>query len=200
MGDRAHVRPSNEPHVTLETWIQDLTDLVVSHDLTEVVLVGHSQGGMVTTAAASAMPDRIARLVYLDAPVPEDGERGIDLNPPGTPVPDPAAIDLSASLPARPVSEADGFDEDLASWVNARLSGTPIAPSFVPVRVSPAARALPRTYVFFSHTPEGYPCWSTRQRLDAAGTEYRMVESHHDGPLLAPDEVVAALLEEPASS
>jgi pimeloyl-ACP methyl ester carboxylesterase len=39
-----------------------------------VVLVGHSYGGSVITAAADRMPDRVRALVYLDAFIPEDGD------------------------------------------------------------------------------------------------------------------------------
>jgi len=51
-------------------------------DLREVVLVGHSYGGMVITGAADRVPERVARLVYLDAEVPGDGESEYDLPPP----------------------------------------------------------------------------------------------------------------------
>ena len=194
MGDRAHVRPAGDPVVHLSTWIEDLAALVRTHDLHDVVLVGHSQGGMVTTAAATSLHDRIAELVYLDAPVPEDGECGIDLNPPGVPTPRAEDIDLTAALPARPVSPEDGYGPELAMWVNERLCATPIAPSFEPVVVGAEAAALPRRYVFFSRTPRTYPCWSTRLRLDERGVAYVELDADHDAPLTAPDAVTAALL------
>ncbi len=196
MGDRTHLRPA-EGRIGLDTWIADLESLFTTRDLRDVVLVGHSQGGMVTTAATDAVLDRLARLVYLDAPVPEDGERGIDLNPPGVPSPRAEDVDLAAALPARPVGEADGFDEELAAWVNARLSATPIGPSFDPVSLSAAGRAVARQYVFFARTPATYPCWSTRARLDERGEPYRELDAAHDAPMTAP-RLVAELLDEPA--
>lgn len=194
MGDRVHLGPAQGDAIGLATWVEDLAALVRTNDLHDVVLVGHSQGGMVVAAAATELHDRIAELVFLDAPVPEDGERGIDLNPPGVPTPRAEDIDLSASLPARPVSETDGFDPVLAAWVNERLTGTPIGPSFESVRVSAAARGLPRRYVFFARTPTTYPCWSTRARLEAAGTPFIELDVAHDAPLTAPDQVVVQLL------
>ncbi|MGH8691268.1 MAG: alpha/beta fold hydrolase, partial [Burkholderiales bacterium] len=47
-------------------------------DLKDVVLVGHSYGGMVITGAAARAPARIQRLVYLDAFVPENGNCTLD--------------------------------------------------------------------------------------------------------------------------
>jgi pimeloyl-ACP methyl ester carboxylesterase len=194
MGDRVHLRPADGGAVRLATWTEDLVALFRTHDLRDVVLVGHSQGGMVLAAAADDLHDRVARLVFLDAPVPQDGERGIDLNPPGIPTPRPEDVDLSASLPPRPVGSDDGFDAETAAWVNERLSGTPIGPSFEPVAVGDAGAALPRQYVFFSRTPETFPCWSTRARLTEAGEPFVVVDAHHDAPLTDPTAVAELLV------
>ena len=60
--------------VNLTTHISDVTATLVAHQLSEVVLVGHSYGGMVITGAADREADRIAALVYLDAFLPRDGD------------------------------------------------------------------------------------------------------------------------------
>lgn len=82
--------------------------------------------------------------------------------------------------------------------MNARLTATPIAPSFDPVSVGSAGAALPRRYVFFARTPETYPCWSTRARLDARGEPYTVLDAPHDAPLTAPGLVLDVLLGDPA--
>jgi pimeloyl-ACP methyl ester carboxylesterase len=69
------------PEVGLDTHIQDIVGLLVDQDLQEVVLVGHSYGGMVITGAVDQMPERIAHLVYLDTFVPCDGESMVDVSP-----------------------------------------------------------------------------------------------------------------------
>lgn len=71
LGERVHLASEE---VTLTTHIQDVVNTILFEDLRNIVLVGHSYGGMVITGVADALPDRIARLVYLDAMVPEDGE------------------------------------------------------------------------------------------------------------------------------
>ncbi len=71
LGERAHLVNAN---VGLETHILDVVNTILFEDLREVTLVGHSYGGMVITGAADRLPDRIARLVYVDAFVPENGE------------------------------------------------------------------------------------------------------------------------------
>ena len=77
-GDTAHLLG---PEVGLDTHVDDIVDLIIEEDLTEVVLVGHSYAGLVISSAANRVPDRIARLVYLDAMVPEDGESAADVLP-----------------------------------------------------------------------------------------------------------------------
>ena len=47
MGDRVHLRPTGAPYVQLSTWVEDLVSLFHTYDLNDVVLVGHSQGGLV---------------------------------------------------------------------------------------------------------------------------------------------------------
>lgn len=58
----------------LSVHVQDVVAVLDEHDLQDVVLVGHSYGGMVITGAAHLRPERIATLVYLDGFVPRDGE------------------------------------------------------------------------------------------------------------------------------
>jgi pimeloyl-ACP methyl ester carboxylesterase len=71
LGERAHLAsPDND----LKTHIQDVLGVLTFEDLRNVVLIGHSYGGMVATGVADRAPERIAQLIYLDAFVPEDGQ------------------------------------------------------------------------------------------------------------------------------
>jgi pimeloyl-ACP methyl ester carboxylesterase len=67
--------------VGLDTHITDVVNVLRYEDLQDVILVGHSHAGMVITGVADKVPERIARLVYFDALVPENGESGLDLVP-----------------------------------------------------------------------------------------------------------------------
>src|SRR6478752_2934415 len=79
LGEREHLAsPSND----LETHIQDILAVIKYEDLRDIVLVGHSYGGMVATGVADRARDRITRLIYLDAFVPEDGQSLFDLSEP----------------------------------------------------------------------------------------------------------------------
>lgn len=68
MGDRAHL---GGPEVDLDTHITDVVNVLEYADLRDVVLVGHSYGGFPVTGAAERIPERIARLVYVESgPLP----------------------------------------------------------------------------------------------------------------------------------
>lgn len=70
-GERVHLASAD---INLSTHIQDVVNMILFEDLHEIILVGHSYGGMVITGVADKVPDRIRRLVYLDAILPNDGE------------------------------------------------------------------------------------------------------------------------------
>lgn len=68
----------------LRTFIDDVAGLILDQDLRDIILVGHSFGGMIITGVADRMPDRIGQLVYLDAAVPRSGQSMITQNAEGT--------------------------------------------------------------------------------------------------------------------
>ena len=68
VGERFHQSAEN---ITLETHIRDVAGCIEAEELTDVVLCGHSYGGMVITGVADRMPDKIRALCYLDAFIPE---------------------------------------------------------------------------------------------------------------------------------
>lgn len=76
LGDRVHLAT---PEVGLGTHVDDIVNLLRFEDLHDVILVGHSYGGMVITAVADREPGRIRRLVYLDALLPDSGETAMEL-------------------------------------------------------------------------------------------------------------------------
>ena len=80
LGDRVHLA---RPDVGLDTHIEDILNVLRYEELTDVVLVGWSYGGMVITGVAERAPERLARLVYLDAFVPDDGQSVAGLEGPG---------------------------------------------------------------------------------------------------------------------
>jgi pimeloyl-ACP methyl ester carboxylesterase len=71
MGERSHL---TNPDIDLNTHITDVVNTILFDNLHDVVLMGHSYGGMVITGVADRVPDRIKCVVYVDAFLPENGE------------------------------------------------------------------------------------------------------------------------------
>src|SRR6266550_3724430 len=71
LGERVHLA---SPDVGLSTHIEDIVNFILWENLHDIVLVGHSYGGMVVTGVADRIPGRIKHLVYVDALLAENGE------------------------------------------------------------------------------------------------------------------------------
>jgi len=78
LGERAHLAG---PQVNLDTHINDVLGVIEHHELDDIVLCGHSYGGMVVGGAADRAASKIASLVYLDAFIPEAGKSLWDFLP-----------------------------------------------------------------------------------------------------------------------
>jgi len=70
-GERVHLA---SPDIDLTTHITDIVNVILWEELHDVILVGHSYGGMVITGVADRVPDRIKHIIYVDAFLPENGE------------------------------------------------------------------------------------------------------------------------------
>ena len=84
LGERIHLM---NPSINLDTHVTDVANIIKEEGLSDVVLVGHSYGGMVVTGVADALPSKIKSLVYLDAFVPKNGDALVNFVPPGSPPP-----------------------------------------------------------------------------------------------------------------
>lgn len=76
LGEREHLL---SPAVDLDMHITDVVKVLQFEDLHDVILVGHSYGGMVVTGVADRVPDRIGNIVYLDAAYPFNGQSLVDV-------------------------------------------------------------------------------------------------------------------------
>lgn len=154
LGERAHLL---NPQLGLSTHVEDVAGLFHYRDLSAVTLVGHSYGGMVITAVAEKVPNRIQRLVYLDASVPRDGESNNDV----------IGSEMASQLRSSAISDGDGWrvppalyvverlsDESLRAWVGARLTPHPLRSFEDSARLrSPEAAALPRAFIRTTQSP-----------------------------------------------
>jgi pimeloyl-ACP methyl ester carboxylesterase len=145
------------PHaaITLDDYVRRVGDAILRQD-TPVVLAGHSMGGITITQVAEVMPERLARLVYVTAFLPRNGESLLDFTATETETPlhagivaDPAQGSLTLKSDA--VARAAFYhccSADDTERVLALLVSEPMAPAATPVRTS-ADRfgRVPRWYI-----------------------------------------------------
>jgi pimeloyl-ACP methyl ester carboxylesterase len=137
-GERSHMQSAA---INLTTHVTDILNVIRYEDLSNVVLLGHSYGGMVITAVADAVPEKIAALVYLDAFIPEDGKSLFDLNIPAN---TQMFIDRAGTLGGLfvpPPAAFFGVNEKDAARVDALAAPHPIATMMEKIRLAGGYRA-----------------------------------------------------------
>ncbi len=127
LGERSHLVG---PQVDLNLHIQDVVAVLHYEDLEDVILVGHSYGGMVITGVADRAAARVGKLVYLDAANPKNGESLVDVAGPVIEMTRPAGQVIDGvELVLLPSPEAGTLygvtDPDDLAWMASRLSGHP---------------------------------------------------------------------------
>ncbi len=195
LGERAHLLNLD---IDLSTRIADVFGVPWYEDLTDVVLVGHSYGGMVVTGVAAAAPERLAHLVYLDAFVPRAGQALVDLLPPerwARFLEQSAAGGEGWTIPPVPVEVFGVTDEADRAWAVPRIVPHPLK-TFT--QAAPAARegadAPPRTYILCAGYAGSFAPFAERARTEP-GWRYRELASGHNAMITAPRELANLLLE-----
>jgi pimeloyl-ACP methyl ester carboxylesterase len=209
LGERVHLA---SPQVDLETHIIDVVNLIEFEDLHDVVLLGHSYGGLVVTGAADRIPERISELVYLDtAPLPDGGSL-IEKFPPELrkrteeqvqelgegwkfPIPPPEELANMASL--------EGVDEDHLRLLYSRATPQPFGTYTQPLRLrNPTRETLPKLGIVCS-----FSIAQVREMISSgnslfrefAAPEWRFVElpTGHWSMFSRPDDLSELLLDLP---
>jgi pimeloyl-ACP methyl ester carboxylesterase len=197
LGERAHLL---HPGTDLNTHIDDITSVLHHEDLRDVILVGHSYGGMVITGAADRAADRVGKLVFLDAANPVNGQSLRDI---AGAVLDPVrplgkVID-GVELVLFPSPDSGMFygvtDADDLMWMAERLTPHPWKSFETPLRLENEAAlwAIPQFHIV---------CTSTLLTRDTdliatARAEGRLweIDTGHDLMITEPTLVTKALLE-----
>lgn len=181
LGERVHLAT---PAINLSTHVDDIVNTILWEDLRDIILVGHSYGGMVVAGVMDRVPDRLRQVIFLDAVVPDDGE----------------SMNAAFSVPE---TEVKG-DFIVPGWVK---PDKPIPhdvphPSQTlrePVSFkNPAALKLPATFVLYVEAgkkPEEARFHRFYQRAQSRGWTVRTMEANHNPQWFKPAEL-AALLEE----
>ena len=193
LGERVHLISKS---IDLDLFVTDLTNVIKYEDLNDIVLVGHSFGGVPVSGVADAMRDRIRQLVYLDAVLLENGQSVFDQLPKevvaarvkaaqessgGLSVPPPTPSDIGVSDPAQ------------TQFVQSRLTPHPFNSFVSPLKLAnKVGNGLPATYIACTD-PIYKPTQSSRAWAKAAGFRMIEIKTGHLAMVIAPDRLADLL-------
>ena len=197
LGERSHLL---SPDIDLDLHISDVVAVLQYEDLHDVILVGHSYGGMVITGVADRAAERVGRLVYLDAANPVNGQSLVDVAGPVILATRPAGqVVDGVELVLLPAPGAGAFygvtDPEDVAWMDERLRGHPWRCFEQPLelRNETALWAIPQYHVVCTST------LATRdpELMSQARAEGRLwdIDTGHDLMISEPRRVADALLE-----
>jgi pimeloyl-ACP methyl ester carboxylesterase len=190
LGERAHLANAS---TDLDSHIEDMLNVIKYEDLRDIVLIGHSYGGMVATGVADRARDKVRQLIYIDAFVPQDGQSLLDLNE----VARPRMQELSKTgdgwrVPPNP-TPPDTPAADL-EWLSASRVDMPIKCFETKLRLQGGPLTLSRSYIYatritpadtfgpFAKMTKGDPAWS-----------YYEIDASHSPNVTAPKTLMTLL-------
>jgi pimeloyl-ACP methyl ester carboxylesterase len=158
--------------IGLATHIDDIVNFILVEDLHDVILLGHSYGGMVITGVADRIPERISRLIYLDAFLPVNGESVMTIRKAG----------------ALPIEQMAKNGMIIPSWVKPdkpfpKDVPHPLKTFTDPIALgNPAAAKVPATYILTvdkGKKPEDDDFYPSAERARARGWPVLIMEANH---------------------
>jgi pimeloyl-ACP methyl ester carboxylesterase len=192
LGERAHLA---DPSIDLETHIQDILNVIKYEDLRDIVLLGHSYGGMVATGVADRARDRIMQLIYLDAFVPDDGKCLLDFLNESERQRMQGLVKSGDGwrVPPNPTSP-DTPPADV-EWLTERRVHMPIKCFEMKLNLRGGELTLPRSYIYATRiTPaDTFGPFAARAKSES-DWRYHEIDASHSPNVSAP-EALAALLQ-----
>ena len=192
IGERSHLAHAG---IDLDTHITDILNVLEFEDLRNVILIGHSYGGMVATGVADRAADRVAHLVYLDAFVPHHGDSLLALTPADNRSRVLEGVRTQGDgwrIPANPLP-SDTSPDDVA-WSMPRRVMQPLKTWEQPIKLTGAVDKLPRTYIYCNKFGPGdvFRQFADRARSEA-GWKYFEMDASHNPHITVPADLMKLL-------
>jgi pimeloyl-ACP methyl ester carboxylesterase len=172
--------------ITLDNYVATVVDAVDSADLRNIVLVGHSLGGITITPAAHQLSDRLARLVYLTTTCPPAGKSVNDLLVEET----RPAFRMGMDMPTIFCTD---FDDDQREWLTSRLGNEPTGPFTTPVTIERPPAAVEAIYIRCQRDEALSAAYQT-EHAERIGAEIRSLDAGHSPFVTHPAELTALIL------
>jgi pimeloyl-ACP methyl ester carboxylesterase len=191
LGERKHL---SHPGVDLELHINDIVNMISYEDLSDIILVGHSYGGMVITGVADRVPQKINRLIYLDALIPQNGESMFDIV-------DPKIISYLTNaaqaegdgwqVPPPPPQSYNFDDPEDTKWVTSKSTPHPLKSFEQRLSLQNSPKAFPKHYIkcLRDHSLD-----SMLERAKNMGFTCSLIDSGHFPMITEPEKLCTLLI------
>jgi len=193
LGDRSHLA---HPRAGLSLNVADVGQLFDYETLDDVVLVGHSYGGLVVSGVAEACANQISDIVYLDGFLPDHGQSAWDIIPEGKEQWERKAKESGAGWLVPPVDPVDMYgvsDPVDARWLREKMVPTPLYTHEEPLHAPEERRKkLPQAYISCRQYEIFKPMARKAKR---EGIRYYELDTGHDAMVTAPEELTTILLD-----
>lgn len=185
-GEEVGRMPTDE--ITLDDYVDEVVRTIEQGALRNIVLVGHSLGGITITPVADRVPDRIERLVYLTTICP------------------PAGADVLSMVFGESRPEMQGgqnppdmfctdFDDATTEWLVSRLVDQPPLPMTAPIAVATPPAGIPATYILCEHD-EALTTPFQREQAAQVGARIVTLDAGHSPFATHPEALAALILED----
>ena len=194
LGERAHLLNAQ---VGLSTFIDDIAAVILSEELDNVVLVGHSFGGHVINGVADRMPQLLRQLIYLDGLVVQHGQSALSIMPPAVQAERNRTMDAAGLRMTIPSPDQFGLsDPAQLAWVMRQLTPHPLKGYTEPLQLQhPLGNGLPKTYIAVTD-PWYPPLAELRQWVRSQPDwDWRELAACHNAMVSAPLALASLLME-----
>ena len=194
LGERAHLLNAQ---VGLSTFIDDIAAVILSEELDNVVLVGHSFGGHVINGVADRMPQLLRQLIYLDGLVVQHGQSALSIMPPAVQAERTRTMDAEGLRMTIPSPDQFGLsDPAQLAWVMRQLTPHPLKGYTEPLQLQhPLGNGLPKTYIAVTD-PWYPPLAELRQWVRSQPDwDWRELAACHNAMVSAPLALASLLME-----
>jgi pimeloyl-ACP methyl ester carboxylesterase len=191
LGERSHLLTKD---VNLTTHITDIVNVLQWEDLSNVVLVAHSYGGIIASGVAERAHDRISSIVFLDAFMPENGETLLEKSSPAFVDAIKGAIERGDAGIKAPPAAAFGVEEKDRKWVDSKTTPQPVG-TYTEKAVYTGGRDKIAGKTFIR--AKGYKSVTfdaNLAKVKAAGWKTHELEVGHDVMVIIPEQLTEILL------
>jgi pimeloyl-ACP methyl ester carboxylesterase len=191
LGERSHLLSRD---VNVSTHATDVANVIKWENLSNVVLVGHSYGGLAISGAAERVADKISSIIFLDAFLPENGDSLLEKSSPAFKSAIEAALGRNEISFKAPPASAFGVEEKDRAWVDSKTTPQPIG-TYTEKAIYTGGRDKISRKAYIRAKGYASPTFDANVAKVKSNADWRYAEMQtgHDAMVIAPEQLVALL-------